>query len=138
MGIQLGLVGIEHVLDIGETSNAGYINHLIMAGLTMSIIVALSIWGSGIARLMVSSIGIVVGFLFSIPFGLVTLDKVSFALSSPYLMVPDISFISYMVELPLVPAFLIAGIAAALRTVGVITTCQKINDEDWKQPELPR
>jgi xanthine permease XanP len=23
-----------------------------------------------------------------------------------------------------------------LRTVGVITTCQKINDLDWKRPEL--
>jgi len=29
-----------------------------------------------------------------------------------------------------------AGTAAMLRTVGVITTCQKINDLDWKRPEL--
>src|ERR1700758_4139017 len=28
------------------------------------------------------------------------------------------------------------GHAAMLRTVGVITTCQKINDLDWKRPEL--
>ena len=31
---------------------------------------------------------------------------------------------------------LIAGIAAALRVVGVITTCQKINDDDWNRPDL--
>jgi hypothetical protein len=29
-----------------------------------------------------------------------------------------------------------AGTAATLRTVGVITTCQQINDQDWKKPEL--
>jgi NCS2 family nucleobase:cation symporter-2 len=29
-----------------------------------------------------------------------------------------------------------AGTAAMLRTVGVITTCQKINDLDWKRPDL--
>ena len=39
-------------------------------------------------------------------------------------------------EFSLIPAFLMAGTAAMLRTVGVITTCQKINDLDWKRPEL--
>jgi len=38
--------------------------------------------------------------------------------------------------LNLIPAFLMAGTAAMLRTVGVITTCQKINDDDWKRPDL--
>ncbi len=136
VGIQLGLVGMEHALDIGGNGGAGFINHLIVAGLTLSIIIALSIWGQGIARLMATSIGIVLGFILSIPFGLVTVDALGAAVSGPYLTVPDISFISYDFELPLVPAFLIAGIAAALRTVGVITTSQKINDDDWKRPEL--
>ena len=27
-------------------------------------------------------------------------------------------------------------IAAALGTVGIITTCQKIKDDDWKQPDI--
>ena len=35
----------------------------------------------------------------------------------------------------LVPAFMIAAVAAMLRTVGVVTTCQKINDADWKRPD---
>ena len=49
---------------------------------------------------------------------------------------PDPSFVSYDFWPGLIPAFLIAGLAAALRTVGVVTTCQKINDRDWKRPAM--
>ncbi|NIV64648.1 MAG: xanthine/uracil/vitamin C permease, partial [Nitrosopumilaceae archaeon] len=43
---------------------------------------------------------------------------------------------SYNFDYTLLPAFLTAGLAAALRTIGVLTTCQKINDDDWKRPDI--
>ena len=36
----------------------------------------------------------------------------------------------------LLPAFLAAGVAAALRAVGVVTTCQRINNAAWQQPDM--
>jgi hypothetical protein len=54
----------------------------------------------------------------------------------PAFAVPDPAFVGYAFDPRLLPAFLIAGLAAALRTVGVVTTCQKINDSDWKRPEF--
>ena len=32
--------------------------------------------------------------------------------------------------------FAIAALASGLRTIGVITTCQKINDASWRRPDL--
>jgi NCS2 family nucleobase:cation symporter-2 len=55
---------------------------------------------------------------------------------APLVAVPAPHYLAYDFRLSLVPAFLMAGCAAMLRTVGVITTCQKINDLDWKHPEL--
>ena len=136
VGIQLGLVGIDHVLNIGDTSNPHYSRHLIVAGLTLSITMGFSIWADGMARLMCSTIGILSGFLLAIAFRLVSADDLANAVSGPLLHIPSIGHISYSFELPLAPAFLIAGIAAALRVVGVVTTCQKINDEDWKRPQF--
>src|SRR3546814_18760100 len=35
------------------------------------------------------------------------------------------------------PEFLIAALACALRAMGDITTCQKINAPQWKRQEMP-
>ena len=57
-------------------------------------------------------------------------------LTAPLFAVPDLHVGSYAFPSGLMPAFFISGLAAALRTVGVITTCQKINDRDWKRPDM--
>lgn len=135
VGIQLGLVGIDHVLDIGNFGSPLYATHLGVSLLTLFVIIGLSVWAGGMARLMCSSIGIAVGFVLSVIFGLVSIESLGGALLGPLVRVPQFTHISYDFEWSLMPAFLIAGIAAALRTVGVITTCQKINDADWKRPD---
>ncbi len=38
-------------------------------------------------------------------------------------------------DIQLMPAFMASGIAAALRAVGVSTTCQRINDASWQRPD---
>ncbi len=136
VGIHLGLVGVDHVLNISAAGDASYSTHVTVSLLTLSIIVALSVWAGGMARMMCSMIGIVAGFLLSIPFGLISVDSLSAAFSNPMPRLPGVSHIAFAFEWPLVPAFLIAGIAAALRTVGVVTTCQKINDDNWKRPDV--
>jgi NCS2 family nucleobase:cation symporter-2 len=136
VGIQLGLVGIDHLLNIEEFGSPHYFGHIIVAVLTLATIIGLSIWSGGMARLLCSTIGILAGFILSFPAGLLTVDQLSEAVSGPLLRFPDLGHLSYSFEWSLVPAFLIAGIAASLRVVGVITTCQKINDDDWNRPDL--
>lgn len=136
VGIQLGLVAINHVLGINEFGNAGYNNHLIIAGLTLASIVGLAVWTGGMARLMCSMIGIVLGFLLSIALGHIGVDQWQALAEAPAVALPGLGHIAYGFEGSLVPAFLVAGVAAALRAVGVITTCQKINDADWKHPDM--
>lgn len=135
VGIQLGLVGVDHVLDVSNFGSPLYAAHLGVAFLTLAIIIGTSVWARGMARLMCSSIGIAVGFALSILFGLVSLEALSETLTGPMVRIPHIGHISYDFEWSLMPAFLIAGIAASLRAVGVITTCQKINDSDWSRPD---
>ncbi|MCP4328482.1 MAG: xanthine/uracil/vitamin C permease [Alphaproteobacteria bacterium] len=136
VGIQLGLVGIDHVLNVDAYGRPDYLTHVIVSLLTLAAIVGLSLWAGGLARLMCASAGILFGLVMSVVFGLVPLSAIGAIFAGPAVFVPDPGYISYDFEWVLVPAFLIAGIAAALRTVGVITTCQKINDTDWKRPDL--
>ncbi len=67
--------------------------------------------------------------------GIIPPNSVELFNTSPVFSLPDPSYISYSFDLSLVPAFLTAGIAASLRTIGVVTTAEKINDLDWKRPD---
>lgn len=136
VGIQLGLVAIDHVLDIDDFEKPDYIRHVTVSVLTLAVIVGLSVWSSGKARLMCSMIGLVCGFIIAALLGIIPSGDWRILADAPIVALPDPGFISYDFEPSLLPAFLIGGLAAALRTVGVITTCQKINDEDWKRPDL--
>src|SRR2546428_12990252 len=44
----------------------------------------------------------------------------------------------FSIRWSLLPAFLIASITGALKTMGNLTMCEKINDADWKAPDLNR
>lgn len=136
VGLQLGLVAVNHVLDIEEYGRAGYGSHLLVAGLTLACIIGLAVWAGGMARLMCSMIGIVGGFLLAIALGHIAPDRWNALAEASIIALPGVEHISYGFEYSLVPAFLVAGVAAALRAVGVITTCQKINDADWTHPDM--
>jgi xanthine permease XanP len=136
VGIELGLVGIDQVLDVEAYKGPKFSQHLFVSVLTLAIIMSLSVWFRGLMRLMCSMLGIVVGFLVAIPLGLVESKSIELFSSVKPFALPDPGFISYHFESSLIPAFFTAGVASALRTIGVITTCQKINDADWKRPEI--
>jgi NCS2 family nucleobase:cation symporter-2 len=97
---------------------------------------ALSVWGRGVVRLICSMLGIVVGMVGGLVLGLVSMDSMQSFLDAPTFALPEPHYLACDFRFRLIPAFLMAGTAAMLRTVGVITTCQKINDADWKRPEL--
>jgi len=81
-------------------------------------------------------LGIIVGMIGSLALGLVSTDDMASFINAPMVAIPEPHYLAYDFRFSLIPAFLMAGCAAMLRTVGVITTCQKINDAEWKRPEL--
>jgi NCS2 family nucleobase:cation symporter-2 len=98
--------------------------------------VALSIWGGGFIRLLCSTLGLILGIAASAWAGLIPAAEWDAFRSGALLAMPRLNSLAFAFEPELVPAFAIAACAAMLCTVGVITTCQKINDADWKHPDL--
>ena len=56
--------------------------------------------------------------------------------AAPGVAFPPVGRFGWSFDLSLVPAFAVAALAACLKTVGNITTCQKINDADWVRPDM--
>jgi xanthine/uracil permease len=59
VGIQLGVVGISEVLDIGHENMPNFHLHVAVSMPTLGIAVALSIWGRGQAKLLCSLLGLI-------------------------------------------------------------------------------
>jgi len=45
-------------------------------------------------------------------------------------------FIGWSVDFTVLAPFLIGAICASLKSIGDLTTCQKINDANWKRPDM--
>ncbi|MBV8118872.1 MAG: hypothetical protein JO081_02900, partial [Alphaproteobacteria bacterium] len=136
VGLQLGVIGIGDLLGVEHIERPTFHEHLVVGFLTLATMCAFSVWGRGVVRLICSMLGIVVGMVGSLVLGLVSADSMRSFLDAPTFAIPEPHYLAYDFRFRLIPAFLMAGTAAMLRTVGVITTCQKINDSDWKRPEL--
>ena len=97
---------------------------------------ALSIWGRGALKLLCSLLGLIVGIVGAFSFGLFGPAQLATIADAAWIAMPRPAIFQLEFDFRLVPAFLAAGIAAALRTVGVITTCHRINDVSWRRPDM--
>ncbi len=136
VGFQLGLVGLAKALDIAEEGTSVYWAHVSVALITLAVAVGFSIWGKRILRLLSILFGVIAGLTAAYAAGLIDAATITPVRAAPWFALPNPSFLSYSFEAPLLPAFIAAGFAATLRTMGVITTAQKINDASWKRPDL--
>jgi NCS2 family nucleobase:cation symporter-2 len=112
---------------------------LAVAAVTLVTMIAANVWGRGKLRLYGVLIGMVTGYVCSVatgffgPADLARLDR------SPWVAVP---WIDGMTDLAfrwsLLPMFVIVSITGALKSMGNLTMCEKVNDADWKAPNLER
>lgn len=136
VGIELGLEGIRQFLGVTNTGALDFEKHLFIGLLTLSIMVGLSIWWRGVLKQLCSFIGLSIGLVAAYFLGAIDPTKLAALHAAPVLDLPDPSFIAYHFSWSILVPFLVAAMAATLRTIGVITTCQKINDSSWKTPAL--
>jgi NCS2 family nucleobase:cation symporter-2 len=112
---------------------------LAVAAVTLVTMIAANVWGRGKLRLYGVLIGMVTGYVCSVatgffgPADLARLDR------SPWVAVP---WIDGMTDLAfrwsLLPMFVIVSVTGALKSMGNLTMCEKVNDADWKAPNLER
>lgn len=135
VGLQLGVVGIGETLDVRHEELPAFPLHLVVTTLTLMVCVGLSIWGRGTLKLLCSSLGLIAGMATASVIGLIDPDRLATIGRASWLSIPRPAFLQVTFDSGLVPAFLAAGLAAALRAVGVITTCQRINNAAWRRPD---
>jgi xanthine permease XanP len=136
VGLQLGVVGIGEFLDVQHHALPTFPLHVIVTVLTLSSCIGLSIWGRGTMKLLCSLIGLLTGMSAGWIVGLVTPGQLTAAGHMAWFAMPQLVLPDLHLDLRLASAFFAAGVAAALRAVGVVTTCQRINNAAWRRPDM--
>jgi xanthine/uracil permease len=75
VGLQLGIVGIGERLDVAHEHLPAYPLHLVVAFGTLALAISLSIWGSGLWRMLATMIGLGAGMLGASAIGLVVTHR---------------------------------------------------------------
>ena len=136
VGIELGKIGLGVLFDPKVLHDARVNDMFLTALLVLLTMVALAVWANGLPKLLCVLIGILLGYGVAAVLQVFPKDFSTELALSPIFALPDPRFLSYGFEPSLMLPFAIAGLASGLRAVGVLTTCQQINDAAWRRPDM--
>jgi xanthine permease XanP len=136
VGIELGKIGLGVLFEGGVLDEVRTEGSFVTASSVLVTMTSLAIWARGLPRLLCALIGILVGYAVAALLGVFPKDFALQLSESPFFALPDPSFLSYRFEPSFMIPFAVAGLASGLRVVGVLTTCQQMNDAAWRRPDM--
>jgi NCS2 family nucleobase:cation symporter-2 len=110
-----------------------------IAAVTLLAMVGLNVWGSAQLRLYGVLIGMAVGYVLSIAAGLLPAHAFAEVADTPWVGLPrfdgmfDLDF-----RWSLLPVFVLVSICGALKSFGNLVMCEKVNDAEWRAPDIRR
>ncbi len=129
-------LSIQSLVGIGYDDSVIDPKEIFVGVFTLLLMVSLNVFTRGNLRLFCTLIGMVVGYLLAIVLGILDFGSFSHFSESKFLTVPYIRNMHWAFDLRLIIPFTIAALASTLKTVGDISTCQRINDAEWKRNDM--
>jgi xanthine permease XanP len=139
--VAVGLIplGVSKCFGINYNGEPIRGENLLVAVLTVLLMVGINIHSRGRLRLYSVLIGMACGYLLSAAAGILTGAQFSQVLSSPWVALPHFKgMFSLAFKWSMLPAFAIVSITGALKSFGNLIMCEKVNDDDWQQPDMKR
>lgn len=138
IGIVIIPVAIKNFFGISGGDSVTTAPEVIVAVITLATMIGINVWVKGKLRLYSIIIGMVVGYGLSFALGLLTSASLSRVGQAAWFSVPYIRHMSWAFSATMLVPFIVATICSTFKTVGDLGTCQKINDADWKRPDMYR
>jgi NCS2 family nucleobase:cation symporter-2 len=135
-GISAIPFSIQSFLGMESSKGVFLYENLIIALVTLGVIVVASIWGIGSMKLYPAFIGIIAGYLVAFFFGQIPATSLLSFLEFHIIEIPSPVFFSWTFQPVMIFPFLIAGFAGIFKTIGNLTSCQKINDANWTRSDM--
>jgi NCS2 family nucleobase:cation symporter-2 len=136
VGIEVIPIAIPKFFGIDSTHPAASVHALAVAMITLAAIASFNVWGKGKMRLYSLLIGMAVGYVVSFASGLLSFDDIRILIDSPMIRVPEVGKFGVSFDYIFLVPFVVAALSSALKTMGDLAICQKINDASWKRMDM--
>lgn len=136
VGVSVIPVAVRNFLGITESSSTINPGVVAVSMITLGTMAAVAIWSKGKLRLFSVIIGMVTGYIVSYLAGFLPAAHIQQIADKPFVALPDFGRLDWSFDASLILPFLIASLSTSVKTIGNLTTCQKINDADWKRPDM--
>jgi xanthine permease XanP len=137
VGVEVIPIAVPKFLGVDSTHPVAQGLPFLVALFTLATTAGFNVWGKGRMRLYSLLIGMVAGYAASFATGILTVDKARMILDSAFFQLPEMGRFGMSFSAVMLVPFLVAALSSALKTMGDLTTCQKINDADWRRIEMP-
>jgi xanthine permease XanP len=136
VGITVIPIAISNFAGLDATDTVTERAEHIVGFITLGAMLGTSVWSKGKLKLYPVLVGMIFGYVAAYLLGILGAADLHLITEVPVLAVPELEYFGWSFDLLLLVPFLIAVTCSALKSVGDLTTCQKINDLDWKRPDM--
>src|SRR5262249_12033669 len=135
VGVTVGGLGVRYELGIVPAAPASARELAGSVG-PPRLLGGVHILGRGAPRLFCALLGIVGGYVTAALLGVLPLTELARMMDAPLFGIPTVGDVGWSFDVALIVPFAVAAMAACLKTVGDLTTCQRVNDAAWVRPDL--
>jgi len=123
-------VGGEHHVTTSTTPEA-----ITVGFFTLLVIISLYIWGGKRMREYAILAGMAVGYVGAWVTGVIDNAAIARVAAAPVFTFPNIQG-GWAFDIRFLPAFAVAALCSSIITIGNMSTCQKVNEVDWRRLDL--
>ncbi|BBK36633.1 xanthine/uracil permease [Allostella sp. ATCC 35155] len=135
LGVSLIVPGLERALELSPDRATFQPDSLLVAAVSLALMLGVAIFARGRVRLFSLPIGIAVGWIVAAAVGLDThAPRVEIG-ALPWIDIP-LRLPSFAFDAAFVPAILLGAFIAAIDTLGIMISIQRMNDADWRRADL--
>jgi xanthine permease XanP len=137
VGLSLVRLGVTNLIGVFHPDEVAEVHEAVVGLLTLAVMVGITVAGGRTLRLYGVLLGIVVGYGAAYVAGSLGPVQIRPVLDAPLLALPRLAlFTGPVFDVALLVPFLVAGLSSTGKTVGDLSTCQRINDAQWSGPEM--
>ncbi|MBN2356778.1 xanthine permease, partial [candidate division KSB1 bacterium] len=111
-------------------------NMVLIGVITLMTMITVNIFVKGQLKLYAALVGMLVGYILAFILGEISSAQINQLTQSQLFAIPYIRNMSWAFDFSLIIPFTVAMICSTLKTVGDLVTCQKINNANWKRPDM--
>ena len=135
VGLEAGFIALDQIVHPGEA--IGLETSLGIGLATFGVAAAVSVFGGSSFRLYAALIGMAAGVALAAALGALAPDTLPRLAGQPWLALPSLGHLewSFSADPLLLVAFALAAFASTLKTIGAVSTAQRLNDDGWARPD---